>query len=74
MEELVIHPDRRNLGIGKPLQSEVKKRSAGRGAEGIIVPCGREGFYEKTGFMKCPITRYWCDIRPAVRQRNRAAL
>jgi len=67
LEEVVVRPDCRGLGIGKTLLAEFEKWSVSRGAEGIIVPCGREGFYEKMGFMKCPITRYWRDIKPAGR-------
>ncbi|MDP2865272.1 MAG: GNAT family N-acetyltransferase [Elusimicrobiota bacterium] len=62
LEEVVVRPDCRGLGIGKALLAEFEKWAAARGAQGIIVPCGREGFYEKMGFQKCPITRYWRDI------------
>ena len=62
LEEIVVRPDRRGLGIGKTLLAEFEKWAVARGAQGIIVPCGREGFYEKMGFQKCPITRYWRDI------------
>lgn len=63
IEEIVVHPERRKLGIGKTLLSEFEKWAAGRGAEGILVPCGREGFYEKMGFEMFPVKRYWKEFR-----------
>lgn len=59
IEEIVVHPDRQKLGIGKALLAEFEKWAAARGAEGILVPCGREGFYEKMGFEMFPVKRYW---------------
>lgn len=65
LEEVVVRPDLRGLGIGKALLAGFEGWSAARGAQGIIVPCGREGFYEKMGFQKCPIIRYWKDLPAA---------
>ncbi|MGD9642612.1 MAG: GNAT family N-acetyltransferase [Elusimicrobiales bacterium] len=63
IEEVVVHPDRRKLGIGKALLAEFEKWAAARGAEGILVPCGREGFYEKLGFEMFPVKRYWKELK-----------
>lgn len=63
IEEVVVHPDRRKLGIGKTMLAEFEKWSAARGAEGILVPCGREGFYEKMGFEMFSVKRYWKKLR-----------
>lgn len=62
IEEIVVHPERRKLGIGKALLAEFEKWAAARGAEGILVPCGREGFYEKMGFEMFPVKRYWKEL------------
>lgn len=42
--------------------AEFEKWAAARGAEGILVPCGREGFYEKMGFEMFPVKRYWKEL------------
>ncbi|MHB0995038.1 MAG: GNAT family N-acetyltransferase [Elusimicrobiales bacterium] len=63
IEEIVVHPDRRKLGIGRTMLAEFEKWAAARGAEGILVPCGREGFYEKMGFEMFPVKRYWKELR-----------
>ncbi len=62
IEEIVISPDHRGLGIGKNMLGEFYKWCAARGAKGVLVPCGRAGFYEKLGFEKLPVTRYWKDL------------
>ena len=62
IEEIIIHPGYRKLGIGKKMLAEFDKWCAARGAKGVLVPCGREGFYEKMGFQKLPIIRYWKDL------------
>lgn len=63
IEEIVVHPDRRKLGIGKTMLAEFEKWAAARGARGIMVPCGREGFYEKMGFEVFPVKRFWKEFR-----------
>jgi len=63
IEEIVVHPDRQKLGIGKALLAEFEKWAVARGAEGILVPCGREGFYEKMGFEMGAVKRYWKEFR-----------
>ena len=62
LEEVVVRPDCRGLGIGKALLAEFEKWSLARGAQALVVPCGREGFYEKMGFNKGSILRYWKDL------------
>jgi N-acetylglutamate synthase-like GNAT family acetyltransferase len=62
IEEIVIHPDHRKLGIGGNMLGIFYKWCAAKGAKGVLVPCGREGFYEKMGFEKHTITRYWKDL------------
>jgi len=62
IEEIVIHPDYRKLGIGRKMLGEFDNWSRSRGAKGVLVPCGRAGFYEKMGFEKLPVTRYWKDL------------
>jgi len=62
LEEVVVRPDCRGLGIGKALLAEFEKWSVARGAQTLLVPCGREGFYEKMGFNKGSILRYWKDL------------
>lgn len=62
IEEVVVHPDYRKLGIGAALLAELEKWSRARGAKGLLVPCGREGFYEKMGFEKLPVIRYWKEL------------
>ena len=64
IEEIVVHPDRRKLGIGRTLLAGFEKWAADRGAQGILVPCGREGFYEKMGFEMFPVKRFWKEFRP----------
>lgn len=62
IEEIVVHPDCRGLGTGKAMLTLFEKWSIARGAKGILVPCGREGFYEKVGFEMFPVKRFWKDI------------
>ncbi|EKD83449.1 MAG: GCN5-related N-acetyltransferase [uncultured bacterium] len=63
IEEIVVSPDRRGLGIGKTMLEIFEAWSKERGAKGILVPCGREGFYEKVGFEMFPVKRYWKDLQ-----------
>ncbi len=65
IEEIVVHPERRKHGIGKSMLAEFEKWCAARGAEGILVPCGREGFYEKMGFEVFPVKRFWKELPSA---------
>lgn len=62
IEEIVIHPDYRKLGIGRHMLGEFDIWCAAKGAKGVLVPCGREGFYEKMGFEKLPVIRYWKEL------------
>lgn len=62
VEEIVIHPDYRKQGIGRSMLGAFNEWCAGKGAKGVLVPCGRAGFYEKMGFEKLPVTRYWKDL------------
>ncbi|HAT72544.1 MAG TPA: hypothetical protein DCS63_06990, partial [Elusimicrobia bacterium] len=62
VEEIVIHPDYRKLGIGRSMLGTFDSWCAAKGAKGVLVPCGRAGFYEKMGFEKLPVTRYWKDL------------
>ena len=59
---MMVRPACRGLGIGKALLAEFEKWSLARGAQALVVPCGREGFYEKMGFNKGSILRYWKDL------------
>lgn len=63
IEDIVVHPDRRKLGIGAAMLAEFEKWAVVRGAEGILVPCGREGFYEKMGFTMYPVKRFWKELK-----------
>lgn len=67
IEEIVVHPDYRGKGVGRSMLAEFEKWCAARGAQGVLVPCGRAGFYEKMGFEKLPVTRYWKEFSPAAR-------
>ncbi|EKD83445.1 MAG: hypothetical protein ACD_39C00673G0001 [uncultured bacterium] len=62
IEEIVVSPDCRGLGIGKAMLEIFEAWSKDRGAKGILVPCGREGFYERVGFEMFPVKRYWKDL------------
>ena len=62
IEEMVVIPSHRGLGIGTAMLKIFETWSRERGAEGILVPCGREGFYEKVGFEMFPVKRYWKDL------------
>ena len=63
IEEIVVLPAYRKLGIGKNMLAEFEKWSVTLGAKGLLVPCGREGFYEKMGFEKGVIKRYWKEFK-----------
>jgi GNAT superfamily N-acetyltransferase len=65
IEEILVLPAYQKLGIGKALLAEFEKWCAARGAQGILVPCGRPGFYEKMGFEKLPVIRYWKEFTAA---------
>ena len=62
IEEIVVSPAYQKLGIGKAMLAEFEKWCAARGAKGFLVPCGREGFYEKIGFEKFVVSRYWKEF------------
>ena len=62
IEEIIVLPAYQKLGIGKTMLAEFDKWCAARGAKGVLVPCGRPGFYEKMGFEKLPVVRYWKDL------------
>lgn len=62
IEEIVILPAYQKLGIGKAMLAEFENWCAARGAKGVLVPCGREGFYEKIGFEKYTVSRYWKEF------------
>lgn len=63
IEEIVVHPGSRGLGVGRAMLAEFEKWAALRGAEGVLVPCGRPGFYEKMGFEMFPVKRYWKELK-----------
>ncbi|MDD2805749.1 MAG: GNAT family N-acetyltransferase [Elusimicrobiales bacterium] len=62
IEDIIIRPDLQRRGIGKAMLAEFEKWCSARGAAGVLVPCGRPGFYEKAGFEKLPVTRYWKEL------------
>jgi GNAT superfamily N-acetyltransferase len=58
LSDVIIHPSLRGGGYGALLMNSVLgylKRSAVPGATIVVVPlAGREGFYERFGFKRCP--------------------
>lgn len=63
IEELVVLPEYRKQGIAKTLLEALEAWSGKKGAKGVLVPCGREGFYEAMGFEKYMVRRYWKDFK-----------
>ncbi|OGR76966.1 MAG: hypothetical protein A2X32_06705 [Elusimicrobia bacterium GWC2_64_44] len=63
IEELVVLPEHRKKGIAKTLLEALEAWSRKKGAKGVLVPCGREGFYEAMGFEKYMVRRYWKDLK-----------
>ena len=64
IEELVVRKDCRGLGIGRAMLVHFEAWCKNRNCGGILVPCGRAGFYEKTGFEKFVVNRYWKEFPP----------
>lgn len=62
IEEIVVRKDRQGQGLGKEMLADFSRWAAAKGAKGVLVPCGREGFYEKLGFETFTVKRYWKEI------------
>ena len=59
IEEIVVVEKYRGKGIGRELLSKFVDWAKKQHCQGLLVPCGREGFYEKEGFEKYNVPRYW---------------
>lgn len=59
IEEVVVQKKYQSKGIGKKMLDSFMQWAREKGCKGILVPCGRKGFYEKMGFERYDVKRYW---------------
>lgn len=62
IEELFVGKEVREQGIGKAMLEQFSAWCRERGCKGLLVPAGREGFYEALGFEKHIVRRYWKEL------------
>ncbi|OFZ22636.1 MAG: hypothetical protein A2202_05015 [Bdellovibrionales bacterium RIFOXYA1_FULL_36_14] len=63
IEEIIVHNEYQGKGLGKALLDRFEIWAKENGCDDLLVPCGREGFYEKMGFEKYVIKRYWKSLK-----------
>ncbi len=56
MEDIIVHPDYQNQGVGIALVNKLLEEAERMGLEIVTVTFAAEhtGFYEKSGFIPCP--------------------
>lgn len=56
MEDIIVHPDYQNQGVGIALVNKLLEEAERKGLEIVTVTFAAEhtGFYEKGGFIPCP--------------------
>jgi GNAT superfamily N-acetyltransferase len=66
IQDLVVEPERQGRGLGaalmERLMASILSRAAPRAYIGLMAAVGKEGFYERFGFLRRPNERYGCGM------------